>query len=135
MPTKALLYAAEVKHLAEQAAIWGVKAGKVSFDFAKVMRRKNAQIEDFADYRVRQLSHGKFKFIRANARFLDAHTSRPEQRQKGHRRNFVIATGSGVAPPPLPQLDEVGYITSDDARGSEAVAQVAHRAGRRRDCL
>ena len=30
-------------------------------------------------------------------------------------RYFVIATGSSVAPSPLPQLDEVGFITSDDA--------------------
>ncbi len=115
MPTKALLYAAEVKHLAEQAAIWGVKAGKVSFDFAKVMRRKDAQIKDFARYRERQLSHGRFKFIRANAAFLDSHTVALNNGKKVTARNFVIATGSSVAPPPLPQLDEVGYITSDDA--------------------
>src|SRR5271154_730607 len=74
MPTKALLYAAEVKHLAEHAATWGVRAGKVSFNFAKVMTRKNAQIKDFADFRVQQLNAGEFKFIRANAKFLDAHT-------------------------------------------------------------
>src|SRR5882724_11703907 len=74
MPTKALLYAAEVKHLAEHAETWGVRAGKVSFDFAKIMARKNVQIKDFADFRVQQLNAGKFKFIRANARFLDAHT-------------------------------------------------------------
>src|SRR5271154_6812056 len=74
MPTKALLHAAEVKHLAEHAETWGVRAGKVSFDFAKVMARKNAQVKDFADFRAQQLNSGKFKFIRANARFLDAHT-------------------------------------------------------------
>src|SRR6204780_4694292 len=45
MPTKALLYAAEVKHLAEHAETWGVRAGKIAFDFAKVMARKNAQIK------------------------------------------------------------------------------------------
>jgi pyruvate/2-oxoglutarate dehydrogenase complex dihydrolipoamide dehydrogenase (E3) component len=154
MPTKALLYAAEVKHLAEHAATWGVRAGKVSFDFAKVMARKNMQIKDFADFRGQQLNAGKFKFIRANARFLDAHSlaltdlgqaelsrQRLGLRQppaalpaEGSRakapegwrtpkpggisltaRHFVIATGSRVAPSPLPQLDEVGYITSDDA--------------------
>src|SRR5277367_3996863 len=70
MPTKALLYAAEVKHLAERAEIWGVRAGKDTFDFAKVMARKSAQIKDFADFRVHQLNSGKFKFIRANAKFL-----------------------------------------------------------------
>ena len=93
------------------------------------MARKNAQIKDFADFRVQQLNGGKFKFIRANAKFLDAHTVelscsvRPvaePNRAAGSTlqltaKNFVIATGSRVAPPPLPQLDEVGFITSDDA--------------------
>jgi dihydrolipoamide dehydrogenase len=115
MPTKALLYAAEVKHLAEHAEIWGVRAGKVTFDFAKVMSRKNAQVKDFADYRVQQLNTGKFKFIRANARFLDAHTVELSNGRKLTAKNFVIATGSSVAPSPLPQLNEAGFITSDDA--------------------
>ena len=74
MPTKALLYAAEVMHLASHAGPWGIRAGKVGFDFKKVMARKNALIKDFADYRIQQLNSRKFKFIRANARFVDAHT-------------------------------------------------------------
>jgi dihydrolipoamide dehydrogenase len=115
MPTKALLYAAEVKHLAEHAEIWGVRAGKISFDFKKVMARKAAQIKDFADFRVKQLNDGRFKFIRASASFLDAHTLQLSNGKKISARNFVIATGSRVAPPPLPQLDGVGFITSDDA--------------------
>jgi dihydrolipoamide dehydrogenase len=115
MPTKAMLYAAEVKHLAEHAATWGVRAGKVSFDFAKVMARKNLMIKDFADFRVQQLNAGKFKFIRANAKFLDAHTVELDSGKKLTAKHFVIATGSRVAPAPLPQLDETGYITSDDA--------------------
>jgi pyruvate/2-oxoglutarate dehydrogenase complex dihydrolipoamide dehydrogenase (E3) component len=157
MPTKALLYAAEVMHLASHPEPWGIRAGKVGFDFKKVMARKNALIQDFADYRRQQLTGGKFKFIRANAKFLDAHTvalkgftnltgvdlarqrlglrqssaavamaAVPGQAPEGWRtpkpsgnfltaKNFVIATGSNVAPPPLPQLREVGYITSDDA--------------------
>ncbi len=120
MPTKALLYAAEVKHLAEHAETWGVCAGKISFDFKKVMARKSAQIKDFADYRAQQLNAGKFKFIRANAKFLDAHTLELKS-EIGNRKSeitakqFVIATGSRVAPSPLPQLDAVGFITSDDA--------------------
>ncbi len=115
MPTKALLYAAEVKHLAEHAETWGVRAGKVSPDFAKVMARKNLMIKDFADFRVRQLNSGKFKFIRANASFLDAHTIQLNNGKKLTSKYFVIATGSSVAPSPLPQLDEAGFITSDDA--------------------
>ncbi len=133
MPTKAMLYAAEVKHLAEHAETWGVRAGNVSFDFAKVMARKNAQIKDFADFRAQQLNAGKFKFIRANAKFVDGHALELERRhpaggllradspagsrrsRKITARHFVVATGSSVAPSPLPQLDDVGFITSDDA--------------------
>ena len=115
MPTKAMLYAAEVKHLAEHAATWGVSVGKVTFNFSKVMARKAEQIKDFADSRVQQLNAGKFKFIRANANFLDAHTVQLSNGKKISAKHFVIATGSRVAPSPLPQLDEVGYITSDDA--------------------
>ena len=153
MPTKAMLYAAEVKHLAEHAETWGVRAGKVSFDFAKVMARKNLMIKDFADFRVQQLNAGKFKFIRANASFVDAYTVElmsphpgphpvwrgegeetedaridslaPPKRGEGGRRpgeeklitakHFVIATGSSVAPAPLSQLHDAGFITSDEA--------------------
>ena len=115
MPPKELLYAAEVKHLAEHAETWGVNAGRVTFDFAKVMARKAAQIKDFADFRVQQLNSKRFKFIRANAIFLDTHTVKLSNGKKLTAKYFVIATGSRVAPSPLPQLDEVGFITSDDA--------------------
>jgi dihydrolipoamide dehydrogenase len=115
MPTKALLYAAEVMHLASHAKPWGIRAEKVSFNFADVMARKNALIKDFADYRVQQLNRKKFKFIRANARFVDSHTVELDKGEKLTARHFVIATGSNVAPSPMPSLHETGYLTSDDA--------------------
>src|SRR5579863_9349456 len=71
MPTKALLYAAEVKHLSQHSATWGIHSQKVGFNFPEVMARKDAMIKDFADFRREQLMSGKFKFIRANARFTD----------------------------------------------------------------
>jgi pyruvate/2-oxoglutarate dehydrogenase complex dihydrolipoamide dehydrogenase (E3) component len=157
MPSKALLYAAEVLHLARHGKTWGLQPGKIGFDFKKVMARKAAMIEDFASYRRKQLVNGKFEFIRANTRFVDAHTleltasdnlsgaetarQRLGLRQPSaafHRttgdakapegwrtprpggnlvtaKHFIIATGSVVSPPPLPALEEVGYITSDHA--------------------
>ena len=138
MPTKALLYAAEVMHLAGHPDPWGIRAGKVGFDFKKVMARKNALIKEFADCRVKQLNTGNFKFVRAHARFVDKHTVEPSRERRlpagrtddgdlkappaGSRRSrmltakhFVIATGSTIAPTPLSQLDEVGFITSDEA--------------------
>src|SRR3982750_3108916 len=63
MPTKALLYAAEVMHLASHPEPWGIRTENVTFDFARVMARKNAMVKEFADYRAQQLDSGKFKFI------------------------------------------------------------------------
>lgn len=121
MPSKALLYAAEVRHLARHATTWGLKPGKIGFDFKKVMARKAVMIEDFASYRRKQLENGKFKFIRAKAHFVDEHTLelQPLAPSNGRLRrltagHFVIATGSVIAPPPLPSLANVGYLTSDD---------------------
>ncbi|MCW5554192.1 MAG: NAD(P)/FAD-dependent oxidoreductase [Verrucomicrobiae bacterium] len=150
MPSKALLYAAEVLHLARKAETWGLKIKSAGFDFAGVMERKAKLIAGFADYRREQLERGRFKFIRAHAKFLDAHTlelrSHPlsvaadVRRRNGSQESaslrrrlrssadtagectqrltagqFIIATGSVIAPPPLPSLAEVGYLTSDHA--------------------
>jgi pyruvate/2-oxoglutarate dehydrogenase complex dihydrolipoamide dehydrogenase (E3) component len=115
MPTKALLYAAEVLHQASQTERWGIHADNVGFDFAKVMARKSKLIKGFADHRRAQLATGKFKFIRAKAAFLDPHSVAVSNVAPLTAAQFVITTGSIVAPPPLPQLREVGYLTSDDA--------------------
>ena len=115
MPSKALLYAAEVLHLARNGKTWGLKPGKIGFDFKKVMARKAAMIEDFASYRRKQFENAKFKFIRANASFTDAHTLKLNDGKQLTARHFVIGTGSIVSPPPMPSLEEIGYITSDHA--------------------
>jgi len=146
MPSKALLYAAEVLHLARRADTWGLKIKSTGFDFARVMKRKAQRIGEFADYRRQQLESGKFKFIRANAKFLDQHrlqlfplpqtlSKLRSSRRKEARpslldgtsqslltsaatisaKYFIIASGSVVSPPLLPQLQQVGYITSDEA--------------------
>jgi dihydrolipoamide dehydrogenase len=114
MPTKALLYAAEVMHLASHAEAWGIRS-EVTFDFAKVMGRKNAMVKEFADHRAQQLTGGKFEFIRAMAHFVDSHTLELSTGRKLTAKHFIIATGSSVAPSPLPQLNEVGFLTSDTA--------------------
>jgi pyruvate/2-oxoglutarate dehydrogenase complex dihydrolipoamide dehydrogenase (E3) component len=121
MPTKALLYAAEVHHLARHPQIFGIDPGEVRFDFAKVMARKNLLIKGFADYRHQQLADGRFTFIRAHARFTDEHTVILDNGRTVSAEHFVISTGSKVAPSPLPVLDDVGYLTSDSALKLESL--------------
>jgi pyruvate/2-oxoglutarate dehydrogenase complex dihydrolipoamide dehydrogenase (E3) component len=115
MPTKALLYAAEVMHLANHAEPWGIRVEDVSFNFAQVMARKNALIKEFADWREQQLRGGKFKFLRATARFCDPHTLELSTGNRLTAAHFVIATGSTLAHSPLPQLDGLNCLNSDTA--------------------
>src|SRR5438270_4761890 len=98
MPSKALLYAAEVMHLTQHAGQWGVEPKEVGFNFARVMARKNALIKEFAEERRRELTHGKFEFIRAKARFTGHHTVDLDPDQILNDRRFVIYTGSAIAP-------------------------------------
>ncbi|MFN7138805.1 MAG: dihydrolipoyl dehydrogenase family protein [Limisphaerales bacterium] len=115
MPTKALLYASDVLHLARNAVTWGLRVPKAKFDFGKVMARKDAMIKDFADYRQGQLMDGRFHFIRGLARFTDPFTVEVNTGEVVRAKHFVISTGSTIAPAPLPNLREVGFLTSDTA--------------------
>ena len=120
MPSKALLYATEVLHLARAGKLWGLRIPKAGFDFSAVMARKKALIGEFARYRREQLTGGKFSFFRARASFLDPHTvalhdPRGAAPRTVRARFFVICTGSVPSPSPVPGLDEVGFMTSDEA--------------------
>lgn len=127
MPSKALLHAAHVLHLARSGKTWGLKIPKIGFDFKAVMARKAEMIADFANYRQEQLEKGKFTFLRARARFEDPHTVAlsPFGESKNRipktitAKNFVITTGSTTAPSPLPHLNDVGFLTSDEALSLE----------------
>lgn len=115
MPTKALLYSAEVLHLSRNSAPLGIRTGEISFDIQEIVARKDKLIQEFADYRQSQLESKRFDFIRANASFADPHTLKLSDGRTIRAKHFVIATGSVQAPSPMPSLDEVGYITSDEA--------------------
>jgi pyruvate/2-oxoglutarate dehydrogenase complex dihydrolipoamide dehydrogenase (E3) component len=115
MPTKALLYAAEVLHLANTASVWGLKVPTPSFDFQKVMDRKNAMISEFSSYRKGQLGDGRFALFRAQAKFLDPHRVQLASGEIVRAKNFILSTGSQVAPSPLPALKNIDYLDSDSA--------------------
>src|SRR6185436_9574659 len=52
MPSKTLLYIAEVLHLAQKGRVFGLKVGSASADMKAIHRRKKKIIGEFADYRV-----------------------------------------------------------------------------------
>jgi len=101
MPTKALLYAAEVMHLVRHPENLGYTYRGCHFQLLQVMARKDALIKEFADYRAHQLQTGKFKFVRALASFYRS-TYRELSTEKSLQREFCDCHGSKIAPPPCP---------------------------------
>lgn len=114
MPSKTLLYSAEVLHRAQQGRLFGLRIPRASADLRAIHARKRRLIGEFADHRARQLERGPFRLIRAYARFEDSHTLRLSNGRRIRGRRFLIATGSNPCFPPIPGLSTPGVWTSDD---------------------
>jgi pyruvate/2-oxoglutarate dehydrogenase complex dihydrolipoamide dehydrogenase (E3) component len=114
MPSKTLLYTAEVLHQAQHAGRFGLRVGKARPDMKAVHARKQRIIADFASYRVEALTRGRFDLHRAHARFLDAHTVQLSDGNLLRGKYFLIGTGSKVCVPPVPGLPETPAWTSDE---------------------
>jgi len=114
MPSKTLLYSAEVLHLAQQSRAFGLSIPRAGADMKAIQARKRRIIGDFAAHRVKQLTSERYDLYRSRARFVDAHTLELADGARLHDRCFLIATGSKVSVPPVPGLKEVPFWTSDD---------------------
>jgi pyruvate/2-oxoglutarate dehydrogenase complex dihydrolipoamide dehydrogenase (E3) component len=113
MPSKTLLRSSDIMSLMHRAREFGLSVSDVKADMAAINDRKRALIKEFADYRVQQLKSPRFTLIRGRARFVS-----PTEIRVGSRaiqaRSFVVATGSTLQKIPIPGLEDVGYITSDE---------------------
>ena len=114
MPSKTLLYSAEMLHQALQGRAFGLRIPRAAADMKAVHARKKRIIADFAHHRVQQLTSGSYALHRQQARFVDAHTLELSDGTRLRGRRFLIATGSKVSVPPVPGLADVPFWTSDD---------------------
>lgn len=114
MPSKTLIYMAEILHLAQKAKTFGLHVRSARADMKAMHARKKKIIGEFASFRVKALEHGNFDLIRAHARFVDAHTIELSNGKRIHGRHILIGTGSKVSTPPVQGLKDVPFWTSDD---------------------
>ena len=114
MPSKTLLYTAEVLHHARHADRFGLQVTGARANMKAVHARKLRIIGDFAQYRVAALKSGTFDLIRASAKFLDPHTLELSDGRRLRSKHFLIGTGSKISIPPVPGLKEAKCWTSDD---------------------
>ena len=113
IPTKTLLYSAKVYDYARHADLYGVNVEGASFDFRKIMKRKEKV--------VRKLVGGvKLGVKTANAEIVKGEAvirgRGPEGfdivccEQEFVARNLLVCTGSEAVVPPIPGLREAGDV-------------------------
>ncbi len=124
MPSKTMIESANRFVSIRRAREFGLRAENTRVIGPEILARKRHLVKEFADYRAGQLERGKFDFIRGLAHFTGEHriAVRPLEGSDDatpppaeiEAKTFLIATGSRVADVPIPGLQEIGYLTSDD---------------------
>lgn len=114
MPSKTLLYTAEIAHRARQGKTFGLEIPSVRVDMAALQERKRKLIAEFQQYRVEGLESGRFTLYRSRARFRSPFEVQLDDGTLIKSRAFLIATGSVVQWPDISGLSESGFWTSDE---------------------
>ena len=127
VPSKALIKSARVADAMRHADRYGLEPVEPRFSFKAVMARVHAVIKAIEPHdSVERYNRLGVEVLQGYAHLLDPWTVeiRPEQgeAQRLTARNIVLATGARPFVPPLPGLDDVGYLTSDTLW--EALAQL-----------
>ncbi len=115
VPSKTLLRASEIYQQSSHHAFKGVgtSAGKV--DMAAIVHQKDELVEQMRREKYANLieEYG-WELVPGEARFVDKKTIRVGERRIAASA-YLIATGADPAVPPIPGLEEAGYLTSTDA--------------------
>ncbi len=115
VPSKTLLRAADVHHLASMNPFRGLKTHADAPDLATLVAEKDALVEDMRRKKYADLiPEYQIDLVHSEARFLD-----DRRLQVGDRvitaGRYVIATGARPRIPVIPGLDEIPYLTSTSA--------------------
>ncbi len=113
IPSKILLYPAEVIRTVERAGLFGIDAQVREVDFAEVMGRMRSIIDSDIARIERGLTESEnIDYYHDEAHFVEPYTMEVAGETI---RSDLIFLGAGSEPiiPPVEGLDEVGYLTSD----------------------
>ncbi len=118
VPSKALIKSAKLAHQMRHADHYGLEVAQPKFSFARVMERVHGIIAEIAPHdSVERYSDLGVEVLQGHAKLIDPWTVEvtfPEGRtQRLTTRAIILATGAAPFVPPLPGLDDVGYLTSD----------------------
>ncbi len=118
VPSKALIKSARIANQMRHAGNYGLTATEPEFSFGKVMARVHEVIAAVAPHdSVERYTRLGVEVLAGYAKIIDPWTVEIRLNQGGTQRlttrSIVIAAGARPFVPPLPGLDDVGYVTSD----------------------
>ncbi|WP_076918706.1 FAD-dependent oxidoreductase [Pseudoalteromonas sp. SK18] len=118
VPSKAIIKSAKVAQQMRQAEKYGLQNTTPQFSFKKVMARVQQVVADIAPHdSVERYTNLGVEVIKGYAKLIDPWTVEVKLNDGGTQtltaRTIVIATGARPFVPPLPGIEETGYVTSD----------------------
>ncbi|MGQ9629696.1 MAG: dihydrolipoyl dehydrogenase [bacterium] len=127
IPTKALLYAAEILDSIEKGERYGISVKDVAVDLPKLMARKDSVVRTLVGGIQSLMKSNGVQVVRGVGKLRSA--KEVEVAGPGGKgeiisaKNIVIATGSVPADLPLAEFDGKGVISSDHALTLESVPE------------
>jgi pyruvate/2-oxoglutarate dehydrogenase complex dihydrolipoamide dehydrogenase (E3) component/uncharacterized membrane protein YdjX (TVP38/TMEM64 family) len=114
VPSKALIRSARFLAQAKNSQRYGIRSTRVDFDFAEVMDRVRRIIDTVAPHdSVQRYESLGVEVIKGEARILS-----PWSVQVGKRilttRSIVVAAGGRPLVPPIPGIEDIDYLTSEN---------------------
>jgi mercuric reductase len=124
VPSKALLRAAELSWVAGHHPFSGVNTTSGPVDLAAMVAQKDALVGLLRKAKYSDLVNDYgFEVLRGRAKFNSPYAVEVDGRVIAADR-FLVATGASPATPPVPGLEEAGYLTSTTALD---LTEVPHR--------
>ena len=118
VPSKALIKSAKVAHQMRSAEKYGLDSTTPTFSFRKVMARVHDIIAAVEPHdSVERYTNLGVEVLQGYAKIVDPWTVEIKLNDGGTQRltarSIVIGAGAQPFVPPIPGLDDVGYLTSD----------------------
>ncbi len=116
VPSKTLLWAGEVMHLAKEHNIPGVDIEVKSFDFAKVVQHELDLVAKLRTEKYEKVLNGleNVTHLEGKASFISPNEIEVDGKRYKAKK-FIIAAGSKAIVPPIDGIKDVGYLTHVEA--------------------
>ncbi len=123
IPTKTMLYSAKLYNNAKNSAKYGIVADNVTFDYEKIVARKNKIVRKLnAGIRAKMTAHN-VKIINAEASVQSAENTIQIScnNELFEAKKLLLCTGSETVIPPIKGIDTTSFWTSKEALEAKIV--------------